>query len=105
TAPYIDQDRYLEDMAWKRQVHAEHGTTLIETYSYERVEGRLTAALAEKLKPYVTLKPLPPEDVFERLRELGQIDAFTQLLGTFLRHFKGSGRTVDDCRKGNEGQK
>lgn len=105
TAPYIDRDSYLKDMAWKRQIHAKHGTTLIETYSYERVEGRLTSALAEKLKPHLTLKPLPPEQVFERLTELGQIDAFTQVLGTFLRHFKGSGRTVEDCRKRNEGQK
>lgn len=105
TAPYIDRDSYLEDMAWKRQVHAEHGTMLIETYSYERVEGRLITALAEKLQPYVTLNPPPPEQVFERLTELGQIDAFTQLLGTFLRHFKGSGRTVEDCRKRNAGQK
>ena len=36
-------------MEWKRKVHEEHDTTLIETYSYERVEGRLTEALAEKL--------------------------------------------------------
>lgn len=101
TAPYIDRDSYLKDMAWKRQIHAKHGTRLIETYSFERVEGRLTTALAEKLQPYVSRKPLPPEQVFERLKELGQIDAFTQMLGTFLRHFKGLGRTVQDCRKRN----
>ncbi|WP_243695910.1 UvrD-helicase domain-containing protein [Rhodovulum marinum] len=105
TAPYIDRDSYLEDMAWKREVHAEHGTTLVETYSYERVEGRLTKALAEKLEPYVTLNPRPPEQVFERLTELGQVDAFTQTLGTFLRHFKGSGRTVEECREKTEGLK
>jgi DNA helicase-4 len=51
TAPYIGRNSYLEGMAWKRQIHARHGTTLIETYSYERVENRLTIALAEKLKP------------------------------------------------------
>ena len=105
TAPYIDRDNYLKDMAWKRQIHIKHGTTLIETYSYERVEGRLTNALAEKLKPYVIRKALAPEQVFERLTELGQIDAFTQMLGTFLRHFKGSGQTVEDCRKRNAGHK
>ena len=105
TAPYIAREAYLDGMEWKRQVHVTHGTTLIETYSYERVEGRLTAALAEKLKPYVTLKPLSPEQVFERLAELGQVDAFTQLLGTFLRHFKGSGRTIEDCRTRNAEQK
>ena len=105
TAPYIDRDAYLEGMAWKRQVHATHGTTLIETYSYERVDDRLLEALAEKLKPYVTLNPLPPDKVFQELMELGQVDALTRTLGTFLRHFKGSGQTVEDCRRRNEGQK
>ena len=70
TAPYIDRDSYLEDMAWKRQVHAEHGTTLVETYSYERVEGRLTSALAEKLEPRLTLTPLAAASASRVRREI-----------------------------------
>ena len=34
-------------MDWKREVHAKHETTLIETYSYERQEGRLLTCLAK----------------------------------------------------------
>lgn len=97
TAPHVDRDRYLEDMNWKREVHREHETVLIETFSYERVEGRLLDALQEKLAPYVEIKPLPPERVLETLTELGQVDAFTQTLCTFLRHFKSSGQTVAQC--------
>ncbi len=41
-------------MEWKRQVHTEHETTLIETFSYERQEGRLLTGLAEKMAPHVT---------------------------------------------------
>ena len=103
TAPCIDREAYLADMKWKRQVHREHGTKLIETYSYEKVEGCLTSALEEKLKPFATPDPVPPEDMFDRLFELGQIDEFTQTLGTFLRHFKGSGITVEQCRRRAEG--
>jgi DNA helicase-4 len=99
TAPYVDRERYLEDMAWKRQVHQEHGTTLIETFSYERVEGRLTQALAEKLAPFATPTPIPATQVFEALNELGRVDAFTQTLGTFLRHFKGAGLSIGVCRQ------
>lgn len=50
-----------------RKVHAEHETTLVETFSYERVEGRLTEALEEKLAAYATPNPIPPEQVFEQL--------------------------------------
>ncbi len=99
TAPYVERASYLEGMEWKRNVHKKHGTTLIETFSYERVEGCLTEALDEKLKPYVTPDPLPPEDILVQLLELGQVDAFTQTLGIFLRHFKSSGITVEQCRE------
>jgi DNA helicase-4 len=102
TAPCVDRERYLEDMEWKRRVHREHGTVLIETYSYEALEGRLTAALAEKLAPYATPEPMPPEQALETLFELGQVDSFTQTLGTFLRHFKDAGATIEQCRVRSE---
>jgi DNA helicase IV len=98
TAPFVDRESYLEGIAWKREVHRKYGTILIETYSYERVEGRLTEALRDKLAPYVTPKPIPPEQVLDTMREMGQVDAFTQTLGTFLRHFKSSGATIEQCR-------
>ena len=97
TAPHIDCERYLEDMAWKRQVHQKNGTILIETFSYEKVEGRLLDALKKKLAPYVEFKPVPTNQLFEKLAEMGQVDAFTQMLGTFLRHFKNSGASVTQC--------
>lgn len=98
TAPYVDRREYLAGMKWKREVHEEHGTTLVETYSYERVEGDLTRALAIKIAPYAEPEPIPQDQVFDTLSELGQVDAFTQTLGTFLRHFKSSGGSVGQCR-------
>ncbi|MBB4193727.1 DNA helicase-4 [Rhizobium aethiopicum] len=97
TAPFVNRDEYLAGMAWKRQVHAEHQTRLVETYSYERQEGRLLTGLAEKLAPHVTLKPRPADTIFDRVVELNQIDSFSQLLGTFLRKFKGGGYSLADC--------
>lgn len=99
TAPYIDCNRYLADMEWKRQVHKENGTTLIETFSYEKIEGSLLQNLKEKLAPYVKLAPVADDKVFGVLSEMGQVDAFTQTLGTFLRHFKSVGADMDQCRK------
>ena len=102
TAPHVDRERYLEGMTWKRKVHQENETILIETFSYEQVEGRLTEALAEKIAPYVTLKPVSQNQVFDKLKELRQVDAFTQTLATFLRHFKSSGSTLKQCRNRSE---
>ncbi|MFI5408062.1 UvrD-helicase domain-containing protein [Kaistia sp. UC242_56] len=97
TAPFVDRDEYIAGMTWKRQVHAENQTILIETYSYERQEGRLLEALAEKLAPYVTLNPRPGEEIYDRVASLGQIDSFSRLLGTFLRQFKGGGYDLESC--------
>ncbi|WP_313903489.1 UvrD-helicase domain-containing protein [Rhizobium laguerreae] len=102
TAPFVDRDEYLAGMEWKREVHAAYETTLIETYSFERQEGCLLTALAEKLALHVTLKPRPAGTIFDRVVELKQVDAFSQLLGTFLRKFKGGGYNVADCETKSE---
>ena len=97
TAPFVDRNEYLASMEWKRQVHAEHETTLIETFSYERQEGRLLTGLAEKLAPHVTLKPRPADTIYDRIVDLKQVDDFSKLLGTFLRKFKSGGYSLEDC--------
>ena len=77
-------------MEWKRGVHAEHGTVLVETFSHEQADGRLLRNLTEKLAAHgVTLSPIPRDDVFAALEKQGRIDPFTQFVATFLRHFKG----------------
>ncbi|MDE0096783.1 MAG: UvrD-helicase domain-containing protein, partial [Gammaproteobacteria bacterium] len=98
TAPCVDRAEYLAGMEWKREEHAEHGTTLVETYSYEKSEGMLLSALEEKLAPYVILNPISPQEILSQLESMGQFDDFTGTLGTFLRHFKGSGSTMEECR-------
>ena len=90
-APFIDREQYWRDMEWKRGVHAEHGTILIETFSHEQADGRLLRNLTEKLTAHgVNLSPIPREDMFAALEQQGRIDPFTRLVATFLQHFKGS---------------
>lgn len=97
TAPFVNRDDYLAGMAWKRQVHAEHGTVLIETYSWERSEGRLLEALAEKLSPYVIIKVRPAAEIYDKVAEMGSVDGLSSLIGTFLRQFKSGGYRIEDC--------
>ncbi|MEP1207756.1 MAG: UvrD-helicase domain-containing protein [Rhizobiaceae bacterium] len=97
TAPFVDRDEYLESMEWKREVHEAHDTTLIETFSYEREEGRLLEALAEKVAPHETSHPRSPALLFDRVSDMNQVDSFVGLMGTFLRHFKGGGYRLDEC--------
>ena len=100
-APTIDNpEQYREDMEWKRCVHAKHGTTLIETFSYEKCEDEMewpASVLRKKLRPHVIFRPRQKSQLLDQLAELGQIDDFSRLLGTFLKHFKGAGLTLADC--------
>ena len=97
TAPFVDREQYRREMEWKRGVHAERGTVLVETFSYEQTEGRLIRNLTEKLAAHgVTLSPIPREEVFATLDRQGRIDPFTRLVATFLQHFKGSRLSLDD---------
>ncbi len=91
TASFVDREQYQRDMDWKREVHAEHGTVLIETFSYEHTKGKLLRNLTGKLAAHgVELSPIPPGEMFNALNEQGRIDPFTRLVATFLQHFKGS---------------
>ena len=96
TPPFIDRESYTASRDWKLDLHARHGTTLIETFSHEQRAGRLMANLARRLREHgVAFRPIPTEDVFAVLNEQGRVAPFTRLVGTFLQHFKGSRLSVE----------
>ena len=100
TAPFVDEKKYRQDMEWKRRLHEEKGTVLIETFSWERADGSLTGKLREKLAAHgVTLSPLPPAEVFAVLQRQGRIDPFMRLLATFLHHFKGAQLSFEEVSR------
>ena len=49
TAPFVDREKYHQDLKWKRNLHEKHNTCLLETYHYERMEGNLQQGLEQKL--------------------------------------------------------
>ena len=103
TAPFVDREKYLREMEWKRQIHDQRGTVLVETFTHERVDSRLIRNLTEKLAAHgVELSPVPRDRVFVALEEQGRVDPFTRVLATFLQHFKGSrlslGKIVERAR-------
>ena len=91
TAKFVDEDKYLEEVEWKREVHAEHGTVLVETFTGERMKGRLIRTLAARLKAEgVPLSRVSGMSLLDALEEQGRIGPFVRLVGTLLQHFKGS---------------
>lgn len=107
TAPFVNQFSYTQEMDWKRNQHKEHGTKLVETYSYEMREGTLTDLLHSKLdKHSVKFSPLSFQELLELLIRIGEekkADQFNKLIVTFLDLFKQSGYSFEKIR-GNANQ-
>jgi len=97
TAPFVPREKYHEEMEWKRKVHAERGTVLVETFTHERTDGRLIRNLEAKLAEHgVEPAPVPRDRVFALLEEQRRVDPFIRLLATFLQHFKGGGHSLEE---------
>lgn len=97
TPPFIDRKKYNDSITWKRNIHQINNTNLIETYSYEKFEGKLLEKLKQKLAMYnVEYKPVNTNSLFEKLSNAEYIDTFTELLGTFLNHFKSNQLKIEN---------
>jgi DNA helicase IV len=95
TRPGIDKECYRQGMAWKRAFHAEHGTRLVETYSYFARQGRLIEELAARLAALgVSSRQLADGEIQELVTEANRsFSDFVKLLSQFLSLTKGNGRT------------
>jgi DNA helicase-4 len=99
TSHDVDSQRYIEDIYWKRKIHLVNSTHLIETFSYERSEGILISNLIDKLSSTgVEYKPIPREEVFGKIRRLGDVTLFVGLLAKFLNLYKSRQTTITELR-------
>ncbi len=90
---------YAEGVKWKRGLHRQHGTRLIETYSWQHREGTLQPILNAKLKDAgVKFGRSSRRSLIQRLARQ-KISWLGRLLATFLNHVKTSGVGSDILRQ------
>ena len=94
---------YNEGIKWKRKQHARNKTTLIETYSYEKLEGTLVENLKEKLIEHgVVLKPMDSDELWETLKQnISDNSSFIDLVETFIQHCKANSFSIADLKTKN----
>ena len=89
---------YSKGMTWKRAIHEQFQTALIETYSWERSRGVLLSNLEKKLIQLgVRLEPVPIEELVQQLSET-RIHWLAVLIGTFLNHAKSGNMSEGKIR-------
>lgn len=97
--------RYQRLLQWKKRVHSQNNTKLIESYSYQFSDGTLVEELSANLiNAGVKLDPMSQDEIWQVIQESGkdQVDGFISLCQTFLALLKSNGHTVQDARTFND---
>lgn len=96
-----EQKAYLEGVKWKRQLHRNKGTTLIETRSADFSDGSIWAKLSEELESCgEKLEPAPVNELLAMIRE--QSDApkkLTYLIARFINLQKNNRLSIDQVER------
>ena len=91
----VEERKYQEGMRWKRGIHKQHNTKLLETYSYYSSEGRLLERLESKLKENGVKFHTPDfAEIFNAIyaKESDKyFSEFMKLCSTFITLFKSNG--------------
>ena len=95
----IEAQKYLDGIDWKRELHRQNNTKLIETYSYYNSEGVLLQKLEDILKQNgVVLKSRDFMDIFNTVystKTNKYFSEFVKLCGTFIVLFKSNNYTIE----------
>ncbi|MCP1495136.1 DNA helicase-4 [Peribacillus frigoritolerans] len=111
-APWLnafEERKYIEGIHWKRQLHKEKSTKLIESFSFYNKLGILLEKLEENLiKNNVKLKEVDFIEIFSAVYDQGKnryFKEFIKLVQSFINLFKSNGYSVEkfeDFFKDNE---
>lgn len=98
-APDFMKD-YERGVDWKRQLHQDHDTLLIETTSAEFSTNTAIAKLEELLKEHeVKFNPLSSTQHNEIISGAFNPEQDTEIFSTFLNHFKSNSTTIAQLRE------
>jgi DNA helicase-4 len=98
TRPDIDPEKYYQKMTWSRQCHADNGTRLVQSYSYEFTEGTVLTNLEANLKSHgIQIVRKQESEINQLIRDgyKSDITKFQELLLTFLNLYKTSDQTIE----------
>ena len=103
--PAYFQNDYIASMKWKRELHKENNTTMIESYAYENFEGVLTTALETKLREKgVSFAPVSQEEIWKKVSEddANVIDGLVQLIETVINLMKSNRYDIAEMKRRNK---
>ncbi len=95
---------YQESMQWKRALHKENQTTLIECFAYEKSSGILLQNLEQQLqKCGVIFSPKSPQELWSEILALENsiLDGLVELFETVINLIKSNDISINDIKNIN----
>lgn len=97
TRPDINKEKYHQEMEKKRELHKENGTTLIESFHYELLDGSLTDNLEKKLNDHnVSFNPTPSDELFETINKLEKRTAIGTEIANTIKKIRANDLTKEE---------
>lgn len=97
-------DIYNEGIEWKRKIHKENGTRLIECYAYEHFEGVLLDNLKTKLGD-IELKELSIDEILGSSKKKNLFSTLANTIATVITLSKNKRLLPDDLNSFNSDKK
>lgn len=98
-----DEKKYLDELNWKRKVHKDNNTTLIESYSFYSSEGTLLKHLKDNLLDHnVMLKNVDFKEIFNvTYKKMGDkyFEQFINLCTSFIHLYKSNECSIEELEK------
>jgi DNA helicase IV len=99
-APGISQVGYQKGMEWKKEIHAQNSSILIDLYYYDLQEGRLLEKLEAALRKYaIPLSPRSAEEVLLQANQIGYYSRFLRVCEQFLGHARAKRLTAHELKE------
>lgn len=94
-------ETYNDSIAWKRAIHKQHGSILLECYSYEKANGSLLNNLETKLKEKgVRLVPKSAKEIWGAIDNGANIiDGIVELIETIINLLKSNDYSIAQLRQ------
>lgn len=100
--------KYNEGIVWKRNLHQQHSTSLIETTSAMFNDGTWKDRLTKQLRCYgIPVKPIPDEQIYaDAVRSRHQMeDNLISLISSFINLMKSNFLSLPDIKRQAESKK
>ena len=100
TPGYLDKDHYHAEVTWRRQLHQQHHTALIELCHGDLASSQLELRLADQLTARgISINRPDSADFLESLVDSGAITRLSALLLPLISQLKAAGLTPEATRR------